>query len=156
MAGLRSQEIIDDLLKHCPSVTRVSKAEANRLGVCDDFKHMSSGVYIEQKLAKTTANQVHPLKAGVLICSISKEEHIVVTMAEAFQYICRQHAISAWECGSISISRLKKDFPITTNETLNDFIEFKVSQYLDDEEFRARQSKAMDICNKLMEELNAV
>ena len=154
--SLRNQEIIETLLEYCPCVTRVDKKEANDLEVCDDFKHVSTGVYIEQKKAKVTANQIHPLKAGVLIISIADTQHIVVTMGEAFPYLSRQHTSTAWECGSLSSKRLAKDVPLVDNEWLNEAIDSKVNQYLTDTVFQEKQAKVRDLCNQHKEALNAI
>ena len=141
----------------CPSLRKVDKARANREHITDDFEHTQTGVLVESKRSATTVNQVHPIKADVVIVSKSDDEHIVVTMAELFPLLSKQHAIHKWECANTSSKKVCDHYgPWLSTEHLNDAVEYAVYRALEATEFKARMTAARSKMLAITEELDAI
>lgn len=144
-------------LLECPCLRKVDKKRANYEYITDDFEHIINAALAEDKKCKTKANQVHPVKADVVIFHKSDTEHIVVTMGELFPFLGRQHCIHKWECASISSPKIEKQFgPWLSTEHLNDAVEDATKRAQDDIEFKARQVEARNKMFAFKEELDAV
>tara|TARA_R100001530_G_scaffold15615_1_gene13904 strand:- start:646 stop:1128 length:483 start_codon:yes stop_codon:yes gene_type:complete len=147
----------DVITAACPSLRKVDKARATREHITDDFEHVKTKVLLDSKRSKTTVNQVHPIKADVIIVSKSDNEHIVVTMNELFPLLSKQHAIHKWECAAVSSKKVCDEHgPWLSTEHLNDAVEDAVIRAQDATEFKARQVEARNKMFAFKEELDAV
>lgn len=145
------------IMAACPSLQKVDKARATRESITDDFEHKETGVLVESKRSATTVNQVHPIKADVVIVSKSDNEHIVVTMAELFPLLSKQHAIHKWECANTSAKKVCDHYgPWLPTEHLNDAVEYAVHRAIDNTAFKARMIAARNKLLSFVEELDAI
>ena len=141
----------------CPCLRKVDKKRANNEYITDDFEHISTGALGEDKKSKTTANQVHPVKADFVIFHKSDDEHIVVTMGELFPFLGRQHGIHKWTCASIYSTKIEKQFgPWLSTEHLNDAVELAAYRSLENSDFKSRQIKAREYIDEVIRSFDAI
>ena len=142
---------------NCKCLTKIDKARANKENISDDFEHVETGVIIESKRAATTVNQVHPLKADVVIVSKSDNEHIALTMGELFPLLKRQHSHHKWDCANASSKSVNDNYgPWISNDNLNIAVEFAVARALDDVSFKQKQQQVRKLMGGFHEQLDSI
>ena len=140
---IKHADVENVILSHCKCLQKIDKVRANAEEISDDFEHIETNTIVESKRSSTTVNQIHPVKADVVIVSKSDNEHITVTMGELFPLISKQHAIHKWECANVSSKKVHDKYgPWVSTENLEIAVEFAVARSLEDVEFKARQVKA--------------
>jgi len=145
------------ILAHCKSLQKIDKSRANAEEISDDFEHISTKTIVESKRSATTVNQVHPVKADVVIVSKSDNEHIAVTMGELFPLISKQHAIHKWECANVSSKKVYDKYgPWVSNDNLEDAVEYAVARSLEDTNFKDRQSQARQTMKQLYAQFESI
>ena len=125
-----------------------------RTGMTDDY--MCGKAFVEWKSCKVTANQVQPLKFDVAVFDLKDGDYIVATASELFPLLTRQHASHRWDCSFVSKRRLLRRFPTHTQDELDQVIELKSIDALEDSEFRAKQTAAREIYSALNTLLNQI
>ena len=123
-------------------------------GMTDDY--ICGEAFVEWKSCKVTANQIQPLKFDVIVFDLKDGYYIVATASELFPLLTRQHANHKWDCSFVSKRRLLSNFPTHTQAELEQVIELKSIDALQDSEFRAKQAAARDIYSALNTLLNQI
>ncbi len=154
---IKHADVEQVILDNCSCLAKIDKARANREEISDDFEHIHTGSIVESKRARTTVNQVHPVKADVVIVSKSDNEHIAVTMGELFPLISKQHAIHKWECANVSSKKVADVYgPWVSNEYLEIAVESAVERAIADIQFKQKQNMARKTMKQLYAQFESI
>ena len=144
-------------LSHLPNCTKLGSSEARRRKSSDDYIDTTTGAIIEEKNARGgTVNQVHVLKADVIIISLRDDNYLVMTMGEILPHLRRQHSFSHWDCGSVSVVKLWKYTDPVKPEGLAEAVKQAEERHRNDIVFQVRKNIVKKLLGSMQALLNDV
>ena len=144
-------------LSNAPQLRKVNRGRAFAQSTTDDFVNPSTGTLVEEKRAfGGTVNQVHVLKADIIIIATAEDQYLVLTMGELFPFLRRQHSFTKWDCASCSTSQLLASFDTVTGSELSEAISACEDRLVREIGFNTRKQIAKNIIRILGDVLENV